>query len=76
MPSVGLRQRTVPLSLQPWDEVSQASEAGLPTGGSNLVIPGVSEVEQRSPRGVRIQHASTYVPIPGRWGTPIPTLTQ
>ncbi len=56
VPGVGLLQRTIPPSVLGWDV--RASEANLPTSCSNLVIPGVSEVEQRSLRGVKIQHAS------------------
>ncbi len=55
VPGVGLPQRIVPPSILRRDV--RASEENPPTSCSNLVIPGVSEVEQCSPRGVKLQHA-------------------
>lgn len=68
----GYRSAPFPTSVLRWD--FRAWEANLPTSCSNLVIPGVSEVEQCSPRGVRIQYDSQptclYLPVPK---CPVPT---
>lgn len=79
VPGVGLLQRIIPPSVLRWDV--RASKANLPTSCSNLAIPGVSEVEHFSPRGVKIQHASHPpslchrvrrhpVPTPHWWANP------